>query len=262
MSIYDEFLAYRDDDGLNQLTTKDGKGVPTQNGTLFTVEYLICLVNDPNTENSVKWAEIRRITDVFRKLEKEYGLTQRTSTSKEVGSMDNETALLTFSALFAFGNYAERVFNRGSGENCMGYEQESDKTLYWLCKILNFGHAKYFWNVTNPDKFSTLSWFGRSPAFMGLLKMTSNKWCNPVLWLSVLAGQFLGCASDPNNTDARTLSYIIWQYLNTRSFVWRSLYKLWCWQLLRVYPNGMQEVYKQYYLQDPNHPIIKYSKKY
>jgi hypothetical protein len=260
MSVYDEFLPYRDQDGLNQLTTLNGVGVPTQNGTLFTVQYFLCLLQN-DCSQTLKDDEIIRIANVFESLELKSGLSKRSKNSTEVDSMDNETALLTFSALFYHNIYSEQMMIYGEDVKCQGYESPKDKWLWILCRVLNLGQAKYFWNVANPNLFNTLSWFGRSPAFMGLLKMTSGKFCNPILTLSVLVGQFLGCTSPASNTDARTLSYVIWQYLNTRSFIWRLFYRIWCWQLLRVYPNGIKDVYRQYYT-DQSHPIIKYSKKF
>jgi len=89
--------------------------------------------------------------------------------------------------------------------------------------------------------------------------MTSKRFCNPFLWLGVMVGQFVGAFKPVDDCDARTLPFIVWQYLKTRSFIWRGAYKLWYLLLKRKYPNGMKDVYKRYY-GDKGHPLIEYTK--
>jgi len=265
MSLYQDFKKYKDKNGLICLDTDGVKGYTTQNGVLFTMQYLFCLLAS-DEDFKIKLKEIDRIGKVFNKLEIKPGLTIRSSGSPEFDSMDNTCAWLTFSALFDEGKFADRMYEHGQNIRATGIDetQDADKNIKYYpyakwFNILTFGKVKNFWNSQNPDKFCFQGWFGRSPAMLGLLRMTSGKHCNPFLWLSVLVGQFAGAWNDPNDCDARTLSYINWQYLKTRSLFWRLAYKLWCKILLKYYPNGMKDIYNKYY-GDKNHPIIKYSR--
>jgi len=263
--LYEDFLKYRDGDGWNVLDTDRGIGVPCQNGALFTFEYLICLLNDESVPQELKESEVKRIKYVFHNLERLYGYTYRASWSDEFDSMDNTVAWLAFSALFDNGEFANRMLLVGQNVCAEGVDEtqdaEKNKKFFPFAKLLNFGTIKNYWNNQNPELFCFQGWFGRSPAMLGLLRMTANKWCNPFLWLSVLVGQFVTAFKDPTDTDARKLPYVCWQYLRTRSKFWELMYKLWCFILLKYYPNGMKDVYDIYYL-DKNHPIIKYSKQF
>jgi hypothetical protein len=267
MGLFEDFLPYRDNGGMSCLDTDGVKGLTSQNGTLFSMQYLFCLLAS-DEDHEIKLKEIDRLGKVFNSLEIKSGLTVRFSGSPEFDSMDNTVAWLTFSALFDQGKFADRMYRHGQEIRATGIDETQDKDknekFYPYAKwfnILTFGRVKNFWNSQNPDKFCFQGWFGRSPAMLGLLRMTSNRWCNPFLWISVLVGQFVGAWKDPNDCDARTLAYINWHYLRTRSIFWEVAYKFWCWQLLRVYPQGMKDVYDRYYL-DEKHPIVKYSKPY
>lgn len=265
MGLHEDFIQYRDDQGLNQNASQNGKGVTSQNGTLFTMQYLICLL-DSDTDNSIKWAETYRIADVFFDLQSFSGCSIRFHGSHEYESMDNSVALLAFSALHDDGVYAALMYEHGKNIRALDFDKSLDaqnnEKFYKIAKCLRFGFKpRWFWNNIEPNLFCMQGWFGRSPAMMGLLKMTSGKgWVNPFNFLSVLVGQFLGCTSNPANTDARTLSYVTWQFLKERSLFWKLAYKIWCWQLMRVYPNGMKDVYSQYFGKE--HPISKWSKIY
>lgn len=259
--MFEEFKLYRDQYGLNQLSTKNGVGETTQNGTLFTTQYLICLLE--NNDNHSQ-EEIKRVKEVFDTCEPYPGLSSRSPDSREVDSMDNQSALLTFSALYGNGEYATRMYEYGQNTRINGMDMVSAPELtlktYPLAWLINgFKLPKNVWNVEAPGKFNIRAWWGRSPSLLGLSRMTAGKWCNPLLWLSVLVGQFTGAFVDKNNSDARTLPFVVWQYLKTRSVFWRLAYKVWYFILKRYYPDGMRDVYAQYY-RDQNHPIIKYTK--
>lgn len=266
MAIFDEFLQYRDSQGLNQLETSNGVGITTQNGALFTMEYLICLMAS-EVDPLVKYQEVQRIVGVFKNLEVSYGLSVRFVGSTEYDSMDNESALLTFSTIYDFGIYALDMLKHGEETSAKGWDSSQDaannQKFYWLARILSLGfQPRMFWNNQNPDLFCMQGWFGRSPAMRGLLKMTTDSFCSPFLWVSVWVGQFIGLTTNTTNTDARKLPYVVWQYLKNRSWFWKMSYKFWCWLLVKQYQNGMQDVYAMYYLSNPTHPIIKYSKPY
>jgi hypothetical protein len=263
MSLFDDFKKYRDRYGLNQLSTNGTDGDVSQNGALFTMEYLICLINDPSTPESVKKAEVARLIPVYLSLEKFPGISVRNPGSGEYDSMDNTGSISTFSGMFDDGGFSKRAYEHGASTRAEGIDMDQDPVrntkFYPLARALSLGRQpRFFWNNNNPKLFCLFGWYGRSPGHMAYLKMTAGKFVGPIGFLSVLVGQFLGCLKEKGDTDARKLPYVSWQYLKGRSFIWRLFYKLWCYILMKQYPNGMKDVYSIYY-QDPNHPIKTYS---
>jgi hypothetical protein len=259
MSILDDFKVFRDRLGLNQLQPNE----TSQNGTLFTVEYLICLMGSGLVSQEEINEEAQRVRKAFfPQLERYHGLSVRFPESGEYESMDNTCALVTFSALFDNGEYSERMCSRGEQRVIApdeAQDKENNTKFFKWAKIASLGlNPKWVFNNQNPMLFCLQGWFGRSPAMVGLIKMTAGRWVNPFLWISVMVGQFLGCFQPVQDTDARKLSYVNWQYLKTRSWIWRLAYKAWCWKLMKDYPEGMKSVYEIYY-GNPSHPIRKYS---
>ena len=265
-TILDDFLKYRDDQGLNQNATANGKGITSQNGALFTAQYLICLQADKTTDDHTKYKETERIVDIFLDLAVQPGLSVRYHGCNDYESMDNTTALVAISGLYGDGAFAEEMYQHGEKVSGHTYDTTQDaannKTLYTYARIFNLGfYPDWFFNNQNPDLFCGAGWFGRSPAMVGLIKMASGKHVvNPIDFIGVLVGQFIGAFTATDNLDARTLSYVAWQFLKERSFFWKMAYKLWCWKLMRDYPRGMRDVYSRYF--GESHPIVKYSNNY
>lgn len=274
MNIIEDFKPYRDVYGLNQIRTENGMGCTTQNGTLFTVQYAICLYNalkekSLHEDASLLIDELARIKEVFTSCQVENGLSIRYPSDREFDSMDNTSALLVFSALFGQSEYAVAMRNHGLNVKCVGYDEnqgaEMNKKFYTIAKIMGLGSPKNYWNNNEPNKFCFFGWFGRSPGFMGLVDLSATGKTSLFRHLALLVGQFLGSGDDPQNTDARTMSYIIWQFIKDHSFIHRYLYKVWCRKLLKYYPNGMKDVYEIYYNRNgtnPNHPLVKYTNNY
>lgn len=254
MSVVDDFKPYMDRYGLSCLSKKDGYGETSQNGALFTMQYLFCL-KEKEPESFV--SELERVAKVFAKLEKEPGLSRRFFHSTEIDSMDNQAALLTFSALYDVGRYAKDCLNYGETTICKTSDKGSEK--YFVLAKLIHGEAKFCYNVTSPGVFNLRGWWGRSPGFLGLLKMAAGKPCNIFLQACVFIGQFVGVFKPTSDCDARTLPYITWQYLRTRSYFWELSYKLWYFILRKQYGGGIGQVYARYY-QDKNHPILRYTR--
>lgn len=258
MGLLKDFYLFRDRHGMNQLEPNS----TSQNGTLFSVEYLICLLSDKSISDEEKQKEIDRLKQVFLLLERYPGLSVRFPESGEYESMDNTCALVAFSALFDKGRFARRMCQRAeqrvSGVD-LSADQENNTKFYKIARILSFGlQPRWVFNNQKPSLFCLQGWFGRSPAMVGLIKMAAGEFVNPFLWLSVLVGQFLGAFQPVTDLDARKLSYVNWQYLKTRSKFWSIAYKLWCLKLVMDYAGGMKDVYSIYYL-NPDHPIKKYS---
>lgn len=263
--IIEDFKVFTDSEGLVQLNP----GETSQNGSLFTLEYLIALLADDTSTEEEKKAEINRIGLALRALEKEPGLTVRFKNSTEFESMDNTVAFLTFSGLFDEGRFGQRLELRGmtrASDYDRTQDEEKNAKSWNFARILAFitslNPKPYnFWNNQHPDQFCQQGWWGRSPAMLGLIKMVQGKYVNPFLWLGVLIGQFLGCTSPPENTDARKLAYVLWQYLRKRSWFWELAYKVWCKILMSKCPEGMKTVYDIYF-KNPDHPLKKYAKLY
>lgn len=259
--IIEDFKEFQDAQGLQQLNP----GEVSQNGSLFTVEYLITLLADDSSTEEEKKAEIERICKVLRGLEVLPGLTIRNWGSTEFESMDNTIAILTFSALFDEGRFAQRLELRGQnrthGPDQSQDKEKNEKAWPWANALSLWRGPKNVWNNQNPNLFCLQGWFGRSPAMLGLIKMVQKKYCNPFLWLAVLVGQFLGCNAEPQNTDARKLNYVLWQFLKTRSLFWKMAYRVWIWTMMKKCPEGMKTVYEIYF-KNPNHPMKKYAKPY
>lgn len=262
MNIFSDFKKYRDIYGLNQLNTDGEKGGTTQNGALFTLEYLVCIESlAPDTVGML--GEFGRLKDVFNSLEVLPGLTRRSPDSLEGDSMDNNGASLVFSALYGYRDFANRMWNHGQGVRATGVDMVQDPTrnmkFYPIAWLLNGCKApRYFWNNTRPSEFCIWGWYGRSPGFLALASLCATDKMTKFQALALWVGQFLGCFKEKSDTDARKLPYLVWQVLKRRNLFWKLSYKLWCKILMHQYENGMRDVYSLYY-QDPNHPIRKYS---
>ncbi len=287
MSLYEEFRKYRDEYGMNQLRSTGTSGIVTQNGQLFTLEYLIALLEDPKTSTATKWAEIQRLRKVYDSLEYMKGTSLREPSSLEGNSMDNNGAHLCFSALFDDGAYAKRFWDVGEEVECVGPDLMQDSTTnvqfmllarlvtasqmifrpwrWWSWAKSGFG-PKYFWNNSRPGEFALWGWYGRSPGFLGLADMCARKWSTVFRFVGVLIGQFIGCWMDVGNTDARKLPYNSWYYLARGTpwysrWFWKLMYRVWVKMLLIDYSGGMLDVYAIYY-GDPEHPIHRYAERF
>jgi hypothetical protein len=255
--IYNDFLPYRDSFGLNQVLPNS----TTQNGTLFTVEYLICLLDNEAPELKT---EINRIQKVFLTCEPTFGLSVRYPGSTEYDSMDNSAALLVFSSMFGERTFATRMYFGGVNPACTGIDltqdPERNKKFYWLAYLMSLGRPKFYWNNQHHDKFCFFGWYGRSPGFMGLLDICAGRDTSYFKLLCLFIGQFLCLFESKDSTSDRKLSYIVWCMLSKRrNRVWLLGYKLWLYVLNKQYPRGMKDVYAKYY-QNDSHPIVTYTK--
>jgi hypothetical protein len=265
--LIEEFKKYRDKWGMNQLTSTNGEGDVTQNGELFTVEYLICLIADQNTPEEEKKAEIERIRKVFDTLEVVPGTSVRFPGSPEGGSMDNQVARAMFSHLFEENGYMKRQYEHPTKFPFIGVDWRDKPTktalaFGWAFVLAGFKAPKWFWNNTLPGWFTYTDWYGRSPGFMARLKwMATGKlglWGKFIIWIS----QMIGCFKKPEDLDAWKLTYIEWYWLAKKGWLWKQSYKLWCWAAKKkLGEGGMKVAYYNYY-QDKTHPISKYSPRF
>lgn len=289
MSLISDFRKYRDSFGLSCLNTFAGNGVTTQNGALFTLEYMIVMLDDPATPEEDKFVEMSRLARVYESLEFWKGLTERFPGSSEGDSIDNTGAIACASGLLDHTRrFAKEMAAQGRDVVCTGIDETQDpernKQYYQIARLVTATQVlfrpatwwswirsgfkpKFFWNNSHePEKFAFWGWHGRSPGHLGLLDLCAYKYTTPFRWLSVLVGQFVGCFADLNNLDARTLPYTTWYFLTNATgwwerWFWILAYRLWVRILLKQYPNGMRDVYARYY-NDPEHPIRKYGPRY
>lgn len=287
--IYKDFLIYRDRFGLNQLKTNGTQGGWSQNGALFTMEYLICLLQSDDVFKHLHiQTEIERLKTVYKSLEVHTpGVSHRLPNSNEPDSMDNTVAIFAFSGCFDEGGFAKRSKIHGHTVTCTGIDPslneidtERSRKAYpwahltsfltvivrpwlWLRWAKNKFRPINFWNNASVDKFVHRGWFGRSPGWLGMQDLVAQGYTHPFRYLLLIVGQFYPCFKPTTDLDGRKLPYVVWYFLinNTRfwdRWFWRLLYRLWHVILIKQYPNGMKDVYAGYY-GDPNHPIRKYT---
>lgn len=256
-SIFDP--AYKDQYGLTTLTP----GNSTQNGVLFSMEQLILgLANNDSAADS----RSAGLVSIFQSLEqKAPGLQQRTPDSFEYDSQDNYSARLAFSLINKDDQFGQRMYDysESSKSEFIGYDSTSNesasrlaanKTEYPLARILGLGKIKYCYNQSHPREFCGLGWFQWALGLMALMDYSRRGWTTPLRFIGLTISQMMGMFSSTSNLDARKLAYVVWYPLSKRNLYWKILYKIWCWKLMKDYPEGMKTVYEQYF-QDPNNPI-------
>lgn len=268
MSILDDFLPFRDRFGMNQLSSVDGVGQTTQNGALFTMEYLVCLIGSAQIPEAQK--EINRLWTVFESLEVKPGQSVRSPGSDEFNSMDNEVAMLLFSLVFGARIYANR--HRDAGRKTFAKRidtaQDPDRNtkFYPLAKwlsILTFAgfSPRNYWNANEPEAFCFMGWHGRSPGFMGWIDIAATGDSTMFRKFALWVGQMLALFSKKGDADPWKLGYLIWYHLKYRGWIWKVSYKIWTWKLTKMYgADGMKAVYAMYY--PKGHPIAQYSVPY
>lgn len=265
--IYDDFKKYRDKFGMNGLSTDGTNGSVTQNGALFTLEYLLVLkayADHPEIKPEYE-AEVERLKDVFASLEVRPGVTCRSPGSTEFDSMDNGAANHAFSRLYDGGKLAERKVQYGETTRATFLDTKQDPArafkFYPIAWILSgFKPPRFFWNIEEPTYFCLPGWHGRSPGHMAQMRLCAGRKIGLFGHAAIWVGQFLGCFKHTGDTDARKLPYVDWQVLKEINWFWRTSYRLWCWILMKQYKRGMQDVYEIYY--GKNHPMAVYSPPY
>lgn len=239
-----------------------GDPSPTEdNGALVSLEYFLTL------DTNERRVDILRLKSVLRNLEvkTENGVvTTRFPGCWRTDSMDNATALIIFSELFDDSRLSKDLYRHGelTYAKRIDPQQDENKSLkyYPIAWLVNRGNVpRRFWNV-RPNDWSIQSWWGRSPGFLGLLELSALDRTSMFRTISLLVGQFLPLFEKKQETSGKKLTYIVWQWLKTRSKFWSIWYKIWCMILLKVHPNGMKDVYEIYY--GPNHPLTLHTPNY
>ena len=260
--LTDDFKPYIDEFGLSCIDTKDGKGVTSQNGALFTAEYLIALLQGGKYAGS--FTEVPRLRNVMNSLHCN-GFSYRVPGGKEFDSMDNDIGLMCLGYMLCDNTYAKKHRLAGLNVVCNGVASSDDLRYLKLAKVIStlqrisWFKPKNYWNNQDPSKFCLFGWYGRSPGHMGLIDICATGSTTLFRGASLWVAQMLAIFSVKGNTDPWKLSYVSWYHLHDRGAMWRLGYKLWRRQLLKMYPRGMKDVYALYY-RNENHPIVKWSK--
>jgi len=261
----DKFERYRAPSGLYSLGTSGTVGHETQNGALFTMECMLvleALSDGSDGDRALLESLWCRADAAILRLEKFPGVTSRVPGGVEHDSMDNASAVMTWSAMRDGGSLSRRIRKHGQEVRCTGnsatQDPEGAKKYRWLAWLTGPFRTRRFWNCEEPSKFCLMGWHGRSPGHMAMLKKSSGRWLGPLGFLSLLVSQFLGTRAKTSDTDARKLAYVEWQWLKGTNFLWGFFYRLWCKELMKDYPNGMRDVYGIYY-RDKSHPIHQYA---
>ena len=134
----DAFKEYRDQYGLNQVRKGTDPEATSENGVLFTVEYLMCLeANIKSMEDYAEYlVETRRVVPVFNSCDWLPGLMRRyPGCLFNPDSMDNHVARLAFDMKHNDGQFAMAMINHDKNQRCDGAEPGSEKWLT-LAKIL------------------------------------------------------------------------------------------------------------------------------
>lgn len=260
MSKVSDFLKYRDKFGLSQLYPGDPAPI-TDNGAIMSLEYFLCL--SPEEQRM----DILRIKSALRSLEikTDNGLVScRYPGNRLTDLMSNAIALIVFSELFDDSRFSKELYKHGEltrAKNLDSY-QDQEKTfkyypIAWLLSGLKAPNR--FYNIRQYD-WSIQSWWAKSPSFVALLKLSA---IDRVSWLEILSlwiGLFIPLFQSKTLVEDKRVAYTVWQWLKKRNRIWNLSYKLWCFLLTRIYPEGMVEVYRIYH--GPDHPIVKYSQRY
>jgi hypothetical protein len=284
--LVEKIKNYKDGQGLVHLHDKHrfANRWISENGTLFLTEYILALYElhkAINTHDSWKLfnQELKNAEKSMQSCVVAKGLTRRDdSRGHAVDSMDNHTALLTFSKVFASGEFslfAKHFIEHGEQVECEGVDEfqyqdattERNKKWYKVLKLFyRGGKIKNYWNVTNPNKFNFFGWYGRSPGFMAMARLAAGEHVSSFGLFSFWVGQMWSGFTTkwdgrPTSVDGVKLSYIAWQLVRNRSILWKLSYKLWyklCQRRLGS-ETPIKEAHRLYYKhEDKEHPLPDY----
>lgn len=276
MNLLTAIRNYIGRDGLVHRQTRDSVGVVSENGALFSVEYIVSLMKQTDISDGDKRIELQRIKIELERLEVYPGITVRSRVwNPRYDSMDNMGALLVFSSMFGSSEFAKRMRDAGENVACTGvdltpklskfhlYHIEENKKYYFLARLVStiqgmgFFKAKYYWNNRTPTLFCFFSWFGRSPGFLGLLDIAATGRTTRFRELALFIGQMIVFFESKDKLASRTLGYLNWQLLKNRGPFWKFAYEVWYKKLRADYPGGMKEVYSL--SRGKTHPLTIYS---
>lgn len=251
------FKEHRDRYGLNQVRRSDDPLVVSENGVLFTVEYLMKLDSLVGSlEDLAEYmVEVKRVAEVFEATTWLPGLMRRFPGCIDQDSMDNHVARLSFDLKYNGGAFARDMIRYQKEQRNDGHAGGS-KWWHLLAKAVGLGRARYSYNPVHPNLFHWHGWFGRSPGFIGLVNIaaygSASLFTRFAFWVGTVVSALF---TKKDDLDSWKLGYVALWGMRGRGLAWRFGEWIWKKRLLKFYPKGIVEVYARYYGVD--HPIAK-----
>ena len=274
--IVKDYESFMDEYGLVQPDHKDEKRPPSQNGTLFTAQYIVAL----NHHKALQF-EIARLHKLYLSCESLPGLLTRTPAgtlrAKEQEGPDNHYAAIYVDMVLHTG-FSKRFLEYGKTAKITKYSADNkpskmeaakwEKYTKWgyrILKVLGLGNPKKVYNAEKPDTFTLDAYFGRFPQMFGLAKMVAGKWLNPIEWCGIAVSLLIAAYSEKNNQDKWTLAHMKILVAEKKSFIMRhTVCRLWRKKFKKHYPEGFGEVLSNYFNRPanglPEHPHAKWMK--
>jgi hypothetical protein len=245
MSIREDFSSYWDGNGLlapNPVNPGTISG--SDNGTLYTSEFYTILRKSGELIDQDKvdfQQKIGQCVDVE-------GILNRVP----IGQSDGQDQV---------DNYY------GTANGCMQVGNTKIPRQFLWALIKNLGSM----NNVNPGTFQWVAFLPRQPWLIAsIISAAFPSWKNPlhvllrtlffplfVLSAIIIATSCWGV--DSSNTDARRLSWHLWQCTARVSPLCWLASRVWLWRLYRAYgPTGMRAVASLYYQPHPDNPFAKY----
>jgi hypothetical protein len=255
--LKDEMIAYTDKYGLIQPQKQPNE---SGNGLLYTSEYIVTLakLGQLETDDKVKYLGAIMSSEV------QPGLFKRNpeAFTNDIEAIDDYIGLAAGSKA-ANRLIAQRILKYGREHKFLlkdiisDYLNRSDSSfhlpLIFVSKL--FGNIKvgYVYNNLEPNKANSEVWFGRFPQLIASLKWAAGE--EPTLFEKVYTALVIATSGNKNDTNTFILSDLV-VYCSQGSWLCRQVAKIWKWRLYKMYPNGMKDVYKQYFGAD--YPLSNY----
>lgn len=242
MTLRQDFANYWDGNGLG--TPAPCIPVPNQkgsdNGTMYTSEYYIILKKNSQLTDQDKLDFQQKIGQCVD----QQGMLNRVPINQSDGQDEVD-------------NYY------GTLNGCMQLGNTTIPRQFLWALIKNLGSM----NNVNPGVFQWIAFLPRQPQLIACMIAASfPSWKNPFhVLLRALCSPLFSLASviiatsciwtDASNTDARRLSWHLWQCLKPVSPLCWLASKVWLWRLYSDYgPTGMKAIASLYYQPQPANP--------
>lgn len=183
-----DFQPWTDSWGLMQ---DNDQGGTTGNGVLFTAHYVYGLyLNDLITSS-----EKDRLLKVLESCMLPEGILMRTPDNAiSWQAHDDYCGFLGAEAMLRPRGdrlLTEKLYEYGTTADILGPDFEENnpkntklnKIAYYALKIIGLGKIKYAWNNIRPGRLHVATWLGRRIEMIATMKMSIDKFVNPIAWL-------------------------------------------------------------------------------
>lgn len=236
MSLKDSIGPWVDGNGLVSCVPSQGVMRSSDNGVMFTSEYFIYLQKNYELNKFDSWI----YDNLMRSCMLTPGLLARAPGDMGQSPPDDMIAVAAACSQLCIPDLAREILKYG------------------------FTHKGSF-NNANPTVWTKESFLWRQPQLLAALlaaaRMGQN---NPLVWvLNLYAALVIAVAGkgvDPQNTDARRLSWLLIQAMTPVSGVCRLAAKLWKRRAEKDYgPDFMKAICAIYYQPRGEHPFAEYA---